>query len=252
MARVRVGYARSGRARCGGRTVSFERLRHSRGARRAVVDRRLLGSSQPRRARQVAGGVRRRVGAAVRGFIRRSADAREHRAHARAEPVLSAEREGLAGRRAVDQQHHAARAQAVRRATVPRDGDGRHAPAGACDGAAAECPRACDAGGRDGVRCRHARTACQARARRPAFRPRALACAISRAAAGDRRFVDRASVAACGAATVAGRGDRHGFDRQRVSRGAADGSGLSTEMIRTTMKRGAGAAKVSDGEPKDA
>jgi hypothetical protein len=188
-----------------------------RRARRALVERRVLGCAQSRRADQVAGGVRGRFGEAVRRRLRRSADAREHGARARTKPVLSAERQRLAGRPDVDQQRDAACAQAIRRATFPRDRIGRHAPG---DGG--------DAG-----------EAGEVGARRLALRSRALARAIPRAAAGDRGPVDRAPAAACGAAGAARRGDRHGIDRQRVSRSTADGPGLSIEM---TTNRYAGAA----------
>ena len=73
-------------------------------------------------AREESGRARRRHAAAARAHARAGDAVRRRRRRHGPEPVLPAEREGLARRRRVDQQQHAARAQAVPR---PRRAHGR-------------------------------------------------------------------------------------------------------------------------------
>ena len=94
----------------------------------------VLGAGESRRADQVAGRPRRRDDACARFPRRRPAAARARRRAARTEPVLAAERQGLAGRRGVDQLVDPARAEGIHRADLPRGrdaerGDGRDAAA---------------------------------------------------------------------------------------------------------------------------
>ena len=73
-------------------------------------------------AGQVAGGAGRRHAASIRSQARPDAAVRGRRSRHGTEPVLAAQRQGLAGPGHLDQFEHAARAQAVSRPAVPRRG----------------------------------------------------------------------------------------------------------------------------------
>ena len=93
-------------------------------ALRALLDGgRLLRAGEPRGADQIAGRPDRRHAAPVPLRDRRVTAVRAGVAPARPGPVCAAQRQGLAGRRGVDQQRHAAAAQAAARTAVPRAGN---------------------------------------------------------------------------------------------------------------------------------
>ena len=106
-------------------------LRHQGRAARTAAERCVLGAREPRHAGQEPGRIRRRhaaatgsraaVGVAVRHRVRRHGP----------EPVLAAQRQGLARRQCLDRRQHAARAQAIRRPAGARrrgiDVDGERA-----------------------------------------------------------------------------------------------------------------------------
>ena len=115
LARVRLARRRR-RAKCGGSRARFResQLRHPGRARRDPDERRVLCA-----ARIAACSSSRRSSsssarcASVRSEPGRDAAVRGRRGRHGPEPVLAAQRQGLAGRRGVDQHDDAARAQAV-------------------------------------------------------------------------------------------------------------------------------------------
>jgi hypothetical protein len=82
--------------------------------------RRFYAQRASRRPRQVAGRAGRRHAARLRPATRRGSSVRDRRRRHGPEPVLAAQRQGLARRRRVDQHDDAARAQAVRRSRAAR------------------------------------------------------------------------------------------------------------------------------------
>ncbi len=96
----------------------------------------VLCAAEPRGAGEVAGGARGRHAARARPRAGRHRAVRRRDGRHGPEPLLAAEREGLAGRRSVDQHDHAARTQAIPRPPRARGrnagGDGVRGPHVAC------------------------------------------------------------------------------------------------------------------------
>ncbi len=131
----------SARGRAHRQGVSQPQLRHQgRAARACCSTRCVLGPGQSRDAGEEPGRARRRHAAPARRRARRRDAVRRRRGGHGPEPLLAAEREGLARRRAVDQQQFAARAKAVPR---PPRAHGRRAVRD--DGDAARQRRRCGA-----------------------------------------------------------------------------------------------------------
>ena len=122
VARVRVPRARCGRGPPHRPEVPSLQLRGQGRAAGTAPLAGVLGPREPRCADQVAGRPGRGHHARARLPGRRPAAARARRRAARTEPVLPAERQGLAGRRGMDQLLDLARAQGFRRAHLPRRG----------------------------------------------------------------------------------------------------------------------------------